>query len=173
MTVSATDLLIDGFDHVHDGVRAAVQNASQQTLAERIDPDANSIAWLIWHLTRVQDDHLCGVAGVDQAWTAQGWSQRFALPLPDSDIGYGHDSDQVALLGHTAGTLLIDYAGAVHAQSVQYLRTLTTADLDRVVDKNFDPPVTLAVRVVSVLNDTLQHAGQAAYARGIIDRRND
>ena len=52
--------------------------------------------------------------------------------------------------------------------TVAYLATVAPEDLDRVVDERWDPPVTLGVRLVSVLSDDLQHAGQAAYARGLI-----
>jgi hypothetical protein len=44
---------------------------------------------------------------------------------------------------------------------------VTPADLDRVVDKRWDPPVTLGVRLVSVVDDDAQHVGQAAYVRGL------
>ena len=39
---------------------------------------------------------------------------------------------------------------------------------DRVVDRTWDPPVTLGVRLVSILDDDTQHAGQAAYVRGLL-----
>ena len=64
--------------------------------------------------------------------------------------------------------LLLDYAGAVHERTTQFLRSLTDEDLDLVVDRRWDPPVTLGVRLVSVLADDLQHAGQAAYVRGLL-----
>lgn len=143
---------------------------SEADLAVRLDPDANSIGWLIWHLTRVQDDHVASVAGFEQAWTSAGWADRFALPLDTADIGYGHTSDQVATVTPAAG-LLIGYHDAVHEQTVRYLSKLTDDDLPRVVDENWDPPVTLAVRLVSVVGDTHQHVGQAAFVRGILERR--
>jgi hypothetical protein len=37
-----------------------------------------------------------------------------------------------------------------------------------VVDDSWDPPVTVSIRLVSILADDLQHAGQAAYARGVL-----
>ena len=58
--------------------------------------DANSIGWLIWHLTRVQDDHVAAAGGLTQVYLSQGWADRFGLPLHQTDIGYGHDTAQVA-----------------------------------------------------------------------------
>ncbi|MDT7615691.1 MAG: hypothetical protein QOF00_3138 [Pseudonocardiales bacterium] len=169
--MDSSGLLVDAFDRVKETVHAAVADLTDDQLAFRLDDDANSIAWLVWHLTRVQDDHIAGVAGLDQVWTAEGWADRFALPFDPGAIGYGHSTADVAAVRAPAD-LLAGYHDAVHAQTVRYLRGgLTDDDLDRVVDENWDPPVTLGVRLVSVVNDTMQHAGQAAFVRGIVLRR--
>jgi uncharacterized damage-inducible protein DinB len=167
---TANDLLIDGLGRVRDTVHEVVEGLGEDELAYRPDPDANPIAWLVWHLTRVQDDHVAEVAGGEQIWTAGGWVERFRLPYDVPAIGYGQSSDEVGRLRATA-EMLTGYHDAVHDASVNYLRGLTDDDYERVVDANWDPPVTLAVRLLSVLNDTTQHAGQAAYVRGLVDRR--
>jgi hypothetical protein len=169
--MDTADLLVDAFGRVRETVHAAVADLSADQLAVRLDADANSIAWLVWHLTRVQDDHLAGVSGLDQVWTAAGWNDRFGLPFPDAAIGYGHSSADVAAVRAPAD-LLVGYHDAVHAQTVGYLGGAAFAadDLDRIVDERWDPPVTLAVRLVSVVDDTMQHAGQAAFVRGVVLR---
>jgi uncharacterized damage-inducible protein DinB len=163
-------VLIDAFDRVREAVHEVLEDLSPELLTFRPDPEANSIAWLVWHLTRVQDDHVSAVEGSEQAWHSQGWVDRFGLPLERSDTGYGHDHSQVGLVRADAD-LLAGYYDAVHARTVEYLRTLRPTDLDRVVDERWDPPVTLGVRLVSVIADDLQHAGQAAYTRGLAQRR--
>jgi uncharacterized damage-inducible protein DinB len=169
--VTSAELLTDAFDRVRGVVHQAVAGLSPDELATRVDPGANSIAWLVWHLTRIQDDHVAGVAGAEQVWTSAGWAERFALPFAATDTGYGHDDADVASVKADAD-LLLGYLDAVHEKTVAYVATLTDADLPRVVDRNWDPPVTLAVRLVSVVSDDLQHAGQAAFVRGVIARRS-
>ncbi|WP_369832223.1 DinB family protein [Blastococcus sp. TF02-8] len=131
-------------------------------------PDANPIGWLAWHLLRVQDDHVAEVAGREQVWTAAGWAERFGLPFGPEETGYGFDAEQVAATRIPSPELLTGYAGAVHAQSAEFLRGITDADLDRVVDDRWDPPVTLWVRLVSVIGDDFQHLGQIGYLRGLL-----
>jgi uncharacterized damage-inducible protein DinB len=143
---------------------------SPDQLGERLDAEANTIAWLVWHLTRVQDDHVAEVAGRDQVWSTGGWRERFDLPFDAQATGYGHSRQDVAAV-QVSAALLLGYADAVHEQTVRYVRGLSDTDLDRVVDTAWDPPVTLAVRLVSVISDDLQHAGQAAFIRGVLDRR--
>jgi uncharacterized damage-inducible protein DinB len=166
----STDLLVDAFERIRDSVHPAVNGLSPDELAFRPDSESNSIAWLVWHLTRIQDDHLAGLSGNEQVWTAKDWVGRFGLPLDPDDTGYGHDPDAVAAVTADAPTLL-GYFEDVHEQTLAFVRSLDEADFDRVVDQSWDPPVTLGTRVVSVIVDDLQHVGQAAYVRGILQRR--
>jgi uncharacterized damage-inducible protein DinB len=170
MTTTA-ELLVDGYSRVHDVVHSVLDGLDEPALTERLDPDANSIAWLIWHLTRVQDDHVAHVAGTEQVWTKDGWAERFGLPFDASALGYGQSSEEVGQVRGVSAEQLAGYFDAVHAATLAYVRTLTDADLDRVVDTRWDPPVTLAVRLVSVISDDLQHAGQAAFVKGVLSRR--
>ena len=165
------DLLADAFSRIRSTVHAAVDGLTAEQLGARLDPEANTIAWLVWHLTRVQDDHVADVAGVEQVYTAQGWAQRFAFPFSGDAIGYGHSSDDVAAVRVADPALLLDYYDSVEDQTLAYVRGLTGADLDRVVDDAWNPPVTVAIRLLSVVNDDMQHAGQAAFIRGVLDRR--
>jgi uncharacterized damage-inducible protein DinB len=162
----SNDLLLDAYGRIQEDLRAAVEGLSSEQLEYRPAPDANSIAWLAWHLARIQDDHVAEVAGTEQVWTAEGWFDRFGLPFDPSATGFGFTPEQVAQVRGLTADRLLGYAAAVHARTVEFLRGLTDDDLDRVVDERWDPPVTLGIRLVSVLSDDLQHVGQAAYVRG-------
>ena len=163
------DVLLDGFERIAEFLRSAVEGLSAEQLAQRIAPGANPIGWLGWHLVRIQDDHVADVAGREQVWTAEGWTERFGLPVHRRATGYGMDDDEVDRVRIPSADLLLGYAEAVHARTVEFLRGIDADDLDRIVDTRWDPPVTLGVRLVSVLSDDLQHVGQAAYVRGLLD----
>lgn len=164
------DVLIDAFGRIKEEVHAAVDGLSPADLHARPAPDANSVAWLVWHLTRIQDDHVADAAGVDQVWLSQGWDRRFGLALPAGDTGYGHSPAQVAQVRVESGDLLTGYFDAVHEQTGEFVRGVDADALDRIVDERWTPAVTLGVRLVSVLADDLQHVGQAAYVRGLVQR---
>jgi len=167
--MTTADLLADAFGRIREIVHEVADGLSPGQLAWRPGSQANSIAWLIWHLTRITDDHVAGAAGAEQAWTAAGWADRFGLPLAVEATGYGHSPDEVAAVQVKSGELLTGYNDAVFEQTIRYVASLTDADLDRVVDERWDPPVTLGVRLVSVIADCLQHGGQAAYVRGLAE----
>ena len=168
--MDAREVLTEAFDRLPELVRSAVDGLTPEELHWVPAPGANSVGWLVWHLTRIQDDHVAGVASTEQVWTGLGWYERFALPLPAADHGYGHRPAQVASVRADSGKLL-GYYDAVEKATKAYLAGLSDGDLDRVVDTRWDPPVTLGVRLVSVIDDDVAHAAQAQYVRGIIERR--
>ena len=169
--METSDILLDTFGRIREETVAAASGLSAEALAYRPDPDANSIGWLIWHLTRVQDDHVSALALLPQAYLADGWADRLGMKPDSSDLGYGHTSSQVAAVRFDSSDDLLAYHEAVTASSEQYLATVDAQELDRIVDERWDPPVSAGVRLVSVISDCLQHAGQANYLRGLWQRR--
>jgi uncharacterized damage-inducible protein DinB len=166
--MDAKDILADAFGRLPGLVHHAVKDLTPEQLRWAPAPGANSIGWLVWHLTRIQDDHVADVMGVDQLYVAGGWAARFGLKADPSDTGYAHDAAQVAAVAPESPAALEEYYRAVHERTTGFVAGLTAADLDRVVDEAWDPPVTLGVRLVSVVNDDAQHVGQAAYLRGLL-----
>jgi hypothetical protein len=168
--MTSADLLVDAFGRIREVVHEVVDGLTPEQLAFRVESRANSIAWLVWHLTRIQDDHIADAAQAGQVWTSRGWVERFGLPFDPLATGYGHGADEVAAVRVASGDLLVGYHDAVHEQTTRYVERLSDADLARIVDESWDPPVSLGVRLVSVIADDLQHAGQAAFVRGIAER---
>ena len=163
-----SDTFLELFGRIPPLVREAVEGLDQNQLLARPAPGANPIGWLIWHLTRVQDDHVAELLGEEQIWTTGDWARHFGLDSDPSNTGYGHSESDVAAVRPETPGVLIDYYDAVAARTHELLQRLAPDDLDQVVDESWDPPVTLGVRLVSVAVDDLEHVGQAAYVRGLI-----
>ena len=170
---TSADLLVDGFGRIRENVADVLDGLTPEQLACRLDHGANPVSWLVWHLTRIQDDHVAGAFGVPQVWSAAGGPPRVGRPASAWDAGYGPPAAGVAAgaPATASGELLTEYHEQTYAQSVKLVSEVTDDDLDRVVDTRWTPPVTLGVRLVSVLDDDMQHVGQAAYVRGILLRR--
>ncbi len=166
--VDVSGLLLELYGRIPPLARHAVDGLEVERLVRRPAPGANTIAWLVWHTARVQDDHVAEILGADQLWAHGGWAPRFGLDPDPSDTGYGHSPEEVATVRPERPEVLLEYLDAVDARTREMLGELAPADLDRIVDRRWDPPVTLGVRLVSIADDGLQHLGQAAYARGLI-----
>jgi Protein of unknown function (DUF664) len=163
---AARELLRDAFTRLIEHVDELTDGLTDDQANYRPSPDANSIAWLIWHSARVQDIQLTPIAGVEQVWTRDGWVDRFGLDLPRNDTGYGHGPEEVGKV-QVPTNLLAGYYHAVHKLTLEFVAGVTAEDLGRIVDRNWDPPVTASARLVSIIDDCAQHLGQAAYVRGI------
>ncbi len=168
--MNVNDLLMDGYGRLPDLVRSAVEGLSPEDLRWAPGPMANPIGWLVWHLSRIQDSHVAELVERRQVYLDGAWAARFGLePNPD-DTGYDHTIEEVGGVRPESAEALVAYYDAVHERTLGLLREVTEAELDRVVDERWEPPVTLGVRLISVLDDDLQHAGQAAYVRGLLGR---
>ena len=167
--MQGNEVLIDAYGRLPELVAGAVEGLTPDQLRWAPAEGANSIGWLVWHLIRVQDSHLTELIGGKEIYVSGGWAPMFGLGADSADTGYGHQAEQVAAVAPDSSQAVLNYFAAVHERTIDYLRGLTEKDLEKIVDKRWDPPVTLASRLVSVYNDDAQHAGQAAYIRGLLD----
>jgi hypothetical protein len=166
--MDVASLLLEMYGRIPELAQHAVGGVDLDRLIEPPSPGANTMAWLIWHLARVQDHHVAELLATDQVWVGGDWARRFGLDPDPSNTGYGHSAADVAAVRPEAPDVLLEYLDAVYARTRPMLEGLAAADLDRVVDRRWDPPVTLGVRLVSVADDSMQHAGQASYVRGLL-----
>lgn len=162
----AREILRDSLTRLIAHVEEITDDLPDEVAFFRPTPAANSISWLIWHSARVQDAQFAHLAGIEQVWFTGDWVARFALDLPRDAHGYGHTAADVGKV-RVPADLLAGYYHAVHTMSLAYVASVTAEELSRIVDENWNPPVTASVRLVSIIDDCAQHLGQAAYVRGI------
>lgn len=163
----SVQLILASLDRIHEIVPAILDDVTREDVLWRPDPGANSIGWLIWHLTRAEDAALSLASGSEQEWVSGDWAATFGLPYPVTAYGHGMSIEDVARFTVPEPSVLVDYSRSVAAAATRTLSSLTDSDLDRVVDTSYDPPVTLGVRLVSIIVETSQHIGQAAYLKGM------
>lgn len=166
--IDVAALLCEIYGRIPPLARHAAEGLDTEQLCAAPGPGINPIGWLIWHSARVQDHHVGELLDRPQLWVEGGWAGRFGLDPDPDDIGYGHTADDVARVRPQGTDALFGYLDAVDARTRTMLQDLRPDDLDKVVDRRWDPPVTLGVRLVSVADDGLQHVGQAAYLRGLL-----
>lgn len=166
--MEAKDIVLDALERIRSILHRTLTGLTLDEMNRQPTSDSNSIAWLTWHLTRVQDNGISGLFGQEQAWISQGWHAQFGMtPDPDNE-GQGHTPAQVAAFRAPSIQTLLDYHDSVSTRSKSFLTGLAPADFNRELDEpQYQPRPTVGVRVVSILSDNLQHAGQVAYLRGV------
>ncbi len=166
--MDAVALLLELHGRIPPLAREAVAGLDVEQLTQQPRPGGNPIGWLIWHLTRVQDHHISEILDVPQIWIDGDWARGFGLEADPANTGYGHSAAEVSAVRPAGPDSLLEYLEAVDRRTRSMFVQLVPAELDRVVDRRWDPPVTLGVRLISIADDGLQHAGQAAYVRGLL-----
>ena len=166
------DLMLDGYGRIVQILGKALKGITQDDLGQQPHPDCNSMGWLAWHLTRTQDDHIADLMEEAQLWVSDGWHARFNRAPDSSDTGFGHSPEEVAAFKPPAADTLLDYHRAVHNRTKQYILGLSAAELDRELNEpQYQPLPTVGVRLISVMSDNLQHAGQVSYVHGLLKGR--
>jgi hypothetical protein len=166
--MDTASLLLELYGRIPPLAAGAVEGLNEEELCQAPGPGANTVGWLVWHQARVQDHHVAELLGTEQVWVGGDWARRLGLEPDPSNTGYGHTAEEVASVRPENSKVLLDYLEEVQGRTTAMLEDLAPDDLDRVVDERWDPPVTLGVRLVSIADDSLQHAGQAAYVRGLL-----
>ena len=168
--MNSQEMLIEGYNRIPDFLKHVLAGIPQDKLDWRPHPDANSIGWLAWHLVRQHDAQVAALMEVEQIWISQGFHSRFDRPADSGDTGFGQTPDQVAAFKSPETPVFLEYANAVVQRSVAYFQQMSEGELDRELDEPLYTPLpTVGVRLVSILEDSQLHAGQAAYLRGLIE----
>ena len=166
--MEAMEIVAMALKRIEGSLEKALDMLTEEDLHRQPRSDCNSIAWLAWHLTRVQDHHLSGLAGLDQTWTEDGWHAKFNMDPDPENVGWGHTPEQVANFRAPNAGILHEYYRAVLNRSRTYLIGLQSEDLERVLDEpQWNETVTVGIRLVSVMNDNTEHMGQINYLRGL------
>ncbi len=166
--MDAKDIVLDGLERIRGSLQRTLDGLTLEEIHQQPQSDANSIAWLVWHLTRVQDTSVAGLIGEEHLWVSEGWHAVFDMAADSANDGFGHTPEEVSAFRAPSIAGLLDYHERVAERSKTYVAGLAAEDFDRELNESeWQPPPTVGVRLVSVISDNLQHAGQAAYLRGL------
>jgi len=164
--VELQQLLLGIFERASGNLEKAIDGLTQDDLNHLPNPDCNSIGWLIWHLTRVQDLAISDLIGKEQRWIVEKWYSKFSRNPDPNDWGVGHSSEDVSNFQSPDSKTLLGYYYAVLKQTKEYIDKLSIAELGREIDNPRSP--TVGLRLAGIINDNIQHVGQVAYLRGML-----
>ncbi|MFC2052490.1 DinB family protein [Chloroflexota bacterium] len=159
-------LLVSALERASHILEKALDGLNGDDLNYLPNPDCNSIAWLTWHLTRVQDSAISGLMGKEQRWIVEKWYSKFSRNPDPNDRGVGHSSEDVSNFQSPDSKTLLNYYYSVFKQTKEYISKLSTAELEREIDNPRFP--TVGLRLAAMINDNIQHVGQIAYLRGML-----
>jgi hypothetical protein len=163
------EMLSGAYGSILKTLEYTLEGLTEEDLNWQPKPDCNSIGWLAWHLTRIQDMTIADFTGDEQLWIKDGWHKKWGRPADPQDFGNGMKPEDLAKFKSPDAKTLLAYHKTVLEKSQEFFPTLKKADLDEVLENTpFKPPPTAGMMLLIILGDGLQHAGQAAYVRGML-----
>lgn len=164
-------LITDLFVRISQELEQVLEGLTVDELNKKPAPDGNSVGWLAWHLTRSHDRNTSELLAEEQLWTKDKWHARFDRAPDPADTGFGHSSEDIAAFRSPDSKTLLQYHLAVLELVKGYISgTLSETDLEREVESpTLGNIATVRARLVGIISEGLQHVGQAAYVRGLLE----
>ncbi len=166
--VSPVDPVILAMERNWEMIDGALEGLDEETMARQPTSECNSVAWILWHLTRVTDMFIHSrLRDLTQVWVSEGWHQKFGMPPDEEDRGVGWTAAQVAQWQPPSKEVQLAYYQAVKNHARDFLANITPEELERTIVMNPVPePRTVAVCMGQMVWDTVAHGGQIGYLRG-------
>jgi uncharacterized damage-inducible protein DinB len=128
---------------------------------------ANSIGFIVWHMTRVEDGWIQrAIQRKPHLWVADGWAARFEMPAEMRDMGFGYTVQQLDAFKIPPLELLLGYSHAVREATMAYVSGWDPASPTE-VRAPWGGMVAVAEVLAQLVWELNQHSGQVAYLRGL------
>jgi len=164
--LKAVDLIKMSLEENRDYIARAIKDLSPDELAWRPKPHSNNIAFLLWHLARVEDLWINRlILGGKSMYETDGWYKKFKTPAQDS--GFGYDQAKLAAWPVPTPELLQSYTAAVREKTLAFLKTTDEKKLDEPKDFILNK-ATVGWALSHLISEIGEHSGQIGYLRGVM-----
>ena len=154
--------------HGEQVLRRALSELSTEELnSHPCGPGTNSIAWLIWHLTRIQDLSASARMGKDQAWVAEGFHAKFGMEADFMKFN-SFTPEELDAFPQMDAESLLGYYECARGYLTEYVNSLSASDLDAPVPPRPHGPENVGDALGITLADNTQHFGQIAFIMGVV-----
>jgi len=149
----------------YDWIKLACDDLTEDQMHYQSTPDSNSIAWMVWHSSRIKDQVTASIVGESEVWLADGWAERFGI-APEAN-GIGDRPEQVTSF-RVRSDFLLGYADAAHNVTIQRLSKILPAQLAQPSRYVLGDTRPVWRSLQGMLGDAYSHAAQVSYLRGMI-----
>jgi len=163
--VDLNQFIIALLEAAYRSIKQSTDGLTDEQLYYQPTPESNSIAWLVWHLSRWRDYISATISGEPQIWVSAGWAQRYGMP--DTRTGMGDTPAQMTAF-RVARAVLFGYVDAAHQRTVERVAALTPTQLQQPIASHTGERRPAWRALVGMCGDSAQHTGQIAYLRGMM-----
>lgn len=159
------DILKTGFSECSEHLDNALNDLTPEERRFQPTPESNHIDFILWHMVRAEDTLLnLAILRRPELWERESWAEK--LGIFDEGNGYGFSSEQSSGIAAYPLDGLMEYRGAVRAETIGYIDSLTEADLSHLPNPR-RPEFPVGETLKHIIVEISQHVGQIAYIRGM------
>jgi uncharacterized damage-inducible protein DinB len=141
----------------------ALDELAQDEVAWRPTNSSNSIAFILWHMTRAEDIFINRVMqGKRELYEAEGWDEKLGTPTKT----YQYTEEELQAWPVPKVELLKEYTNSVRERTLTFLKPITSKKLSEVPMPERSP-LSIGAMLSHLCNEIAMHAGQIAYLRGM------
>ena len=168
MTSDAVELnqfIIALLEASYRSLKQATEGLTDEQLYYQPTAETNSIAWLVWHLSRWRDAISATISGEPQIWVSEGWAERYGMPSERTGMG---DTPAQVTAFRVERAMLFGYVDATHRVTVERVSKLTPTQFVQLIVSHTGERHPAWRALAGVCSDSAQHSGQIAYLRGLM-----
>ena len=149
-------------------VRRALEGLTDADLIKRPSDQDNTIGWLMWHKTRVEDIAFADASGEEQFWISDKWHEKFGMEPNPGQMGFrgfARTSDEPRVQERKTFSATPTPFGRARLRCWRASRPRTST---RKSPPRWARPSKSGTTSGRVAADNIQHGGQICYLRGFI-----
>ncbi len=163
--MQAQDVFRWSLNRSNEYLTAALEGLTQPEFCWKPDPESNCAAFIMWHMTRVEDFFVNRVIQRGtEVYEAQGFREKMGLPAKDTGNSYTLEK----ILAWPVPKLedMRAYNNAVRKTTFALLDTIAPAKLDEVLNPERSKE-SVGEMLSRITTEAAHHTGQIAYLRGM------
>ncbi|MFC1994682.1 DinB family protein [Chloroflexota bacterium] len=160
------ELILASLEQSKGYLSKALDGLTQEEAAWSPRAECNSIAFISWHIARVEDFFVNrALQRKDELYESEGWQEK--LGTPPKEVGYQYTVGQLCAWPVPQLEVLRAYADSVREKTLAFLKHLAPARLSEVPRPDRSPD-SIGVTLGRISTEIALHVGQIAYLRGML-----
>lgn len=161
--MDAKELLLRSLEESNGYLTRALNGLTQEEATWSPSPECNSIAFILWHMTRVEDFFVNRVIRREkELYETKKWQEKLGTPVK----AYGYTVEELRAWPAPKLEILREYANSVRESTLAFLNSISPERLSEVPRPDRSPD-SIGVTLGHVTTEIALHVGQIAYLRGV------
>lgn len=162
--MEAREVMLRSLEQSQEYLTRALDGLTQKEAAWSLGEECNSIIFILWHTSRVEDFFVNRVIQRQlELYETEGWLEKLGTPAKGS--GWEYTGEQLQAWPVPKLEIVRGYADSVREKTLAFVRSVTAEQLSEVPRPERSPD-SIGATLTRIITEIALHTGQIAYLRG-------